>query len=33
MTLKSVENIDTVSEGEGTIKRVKVLYQEEVIQG
>ena len=32
MTLKNVEQIDTISEGEGTIKRVKVLFQEEVIE-
>lgn len=32
MTLKNVEQIDTISEGEGTIKRVKVLFKEEVIE-
>ncbi|MEE1291725.1 MAG: RNA-binding cell elongation regulator Jag/EloR [Spirochaetota bacterium] len=32
MTLKNVEQIDTISEGEGTIKRVKVLYQEEIVE-
>ncbi|MCH5149043.1 MAG: protein jag [Spirochaetales bacterium] len=32
MTLKNVEQIDTISEGEGTIKRVKVLYQEEITE-
>ena len=32
MTLKNVEQIDTISEGEGTIKLVKVLYQEEITE-
>lgn len=32
MTLKNVEQIDTISEGEGTIKRVKILYQEEITE-
>lgn len=28
MTLKDVEEIDTISEGEGIIKRIKVVYEE-----